>query len=107
MTFRALLAAAMLVAIPSAVLADHATSAQEGYKETHDRMMQHMMLPMSGDADKDFAMMMIAHHQGAIDMAEVELKFGKDVTLRALAEKIIEAQKKEIKEMKDWQAAHP
>lgn len=36
MTFRALLAATMLVAIPSAVFADHATSAQEGYKEAHD-----------------------------------------------------------------------
>jgi len=107
MTFRTLLAAAMFVAIPSAVFADHATSAQEGYKEAHDKMMQHMMMPMSGDADKDFAMMMIPHHQGAIDMAEVELKFGKDETLRAMAEKIIEAQKKEIKEMKDWQAAHP
>jgi len=64
-------------------------------------------LPTSGNADKDFVTMMIPHHQGAIDMAKVELKFGKDTTLRAMAEKIIEAQEKEISEMNKWRAAHP
>jgi uncharacterized protein (DUF305 family) len=50
---------------------------------------------------------MIPHHQGAIDMANIELKYGKDETLRAMAKAIVEAQEKEIKEMKDWQAKHP
>lgn len=99
MTFRSLLAVAVLVAMPSGVFADHSTTAQEGYQEAMDKMMQDMKQPMSGDADKDFAMMMMAHHQGAIDMSEVELKYGKDKTLRAMAEKVIEAQKKEIKEL--------
>jgi uncharacterized protein (DUF305 family) len=40
-------------------------------------------------------------------MARVELEYGKDPTLRALAEAIIEAQAKEIKEMQAWLAAHP
>jgi uncharacterized protein (DUF305 family) len=61
------------------------------------------MMP-SGDADKDFAMMMISHHQGAIDMAEVELKYGKDAALKEMAKKIIDAQKKEIEDFKKWQA---
>jgi uncharacterized protein (DUF305 family) len=50
--------------------------------------------------------MMIPHHQGAIDMANIELKYGKDETLRAMAKMIVEAQEKEIKEIQDWQAKH-
>ena len=107
MTFRALLAAAVIIAAPSAAFANHATSAEEAFKEASNTMMHDMMKPMTGDPDKDFAMMMLPHHQGAIDMARVELKYGKDPTLRALAEAIIEAQGKEINEMKEWTAAHP
>jgi uncharacterized protein (DUF305 family) len=58
--------------------------------------------PMTGDVDHDFAAMMIPHHQGAIDMAVGELKYGKDPEMRALAKNIIAAQKVEIKQMKDW-----
>lgn len=107
MTIKALLAAAVVIATPAIAFAHHATSAQDAYKEANDMMMQTMMMPMSGDADKDFVKMMIPHHQGAIDMAKIELKFGKDETLRAMAQAVIEAQEKEIKEMKDWQAANP
>jgi uncharacterized protein (DUF305 family) len=107
MTFKTLLAAAVIVAAPSAAFANHATSAEEAFKEANNKMMHDMTKPMSGDADKDFVMMMLPHHQGAIDMAKVELKYGKDPTLRAMAEAIIDAQEKEIKEMKEWIAAHP
>ena len=62
---------------------------------------------MTGDPDHDFAAMMIPHHQGAIDMAQVELKYGKDPTLRALCQRIIVAQKKEIALMNKWLADHP
>jgi uncharacterized protein (DUF305 family) len=65
-----------------------------------------MMMEPSGDPDKDFAMMMIPHHQGAIDMAKVELQYGKDQQLRAMAEKIIAAQEAEIAELKKWQQEH-
>ena len=57
---------------------------------------------MSGDTDRDFAMMMKVHHQGAIDMARMELKDGKDAKMRAMAKGIIEAQQKEIKEFDQW-----
>jgi uncharacterized protein (DUF305 family) len=69
-------------------------------------MQEGMEAPMSGDADRDFAGMMIPHHQGAIDMAKAELQFGKDATLRKLAKAIVGAQEKEIALMKRWQEKH-
>jgi uncharacterized protein (DUF305 family) len=66
-------------------------------------MHQAMTMEPSGDADKDFAMMMVPHHEGAIDMAKLELQHGKDPQLRAMAEKIIAAQEAEIAELKKWQ----
>ena len=50
--------------------------------------------------------MMKVHHQGAIDMARMELKDGKDAKMRAMAKGIIEAQQKEIKELEEWLAKH-
>lgn len=61
-------------------------------------------MKMTGDADRDFATMMKIHHQGAIEMAQLELKNGKDAKMRAMAKRIINAQKKEIKEIDDWLA---
>jgi uncharacterized protein (DUF305 family) len=61
----------------------------------------------SGDPDRDFVASMIPHHQGAIDMATVELQFGKDEETRQLAERIITAQQQQIAEMNAWLAKHP
>jgi uncharacterized protein (DUF305 family) len=61
----------------------------------------------TGNADRDFVLMMIPHHQGAIDMAKVEIEYGHDEELRRMAEEIIAAQEKEIGDMKAWLAAHP
>ena len=62
--------------------------------------------PATGDPDKDFVAMMIPHHQGAIDMAKVELAKGKDPTIRKMAKDIVAAQQREIKQMTDWQKKH-
>ena len=51
---------------------------------------------VDGNADADFARMMIPHHQGAIEMAKVELQFGADPVLRRLAQEIIVTQQSEI-----------
>jgi len=66
-------------------------------------MMKNMeSMKMSGDTDRDFATMMKVHHQGAIDMAQMELQSGKDAKMRAMAKRIIKAQQKEIKEFDQW-----
>ena len=59
---------------------------------------------MSGDSDKDFAMMMKMHHQGAIEMAKMELMHGKSPAMKAMAKNIIAAQKKEIAKFDRWLA---
>ena len=56
--------------------------------------------PKTGNPDHDFATMMIPHHQGAVDMAKVELVYGKDPVLRRLAQEIIVTQGQEIKVMR-------
>ncbi len=53
-------------------------------------------MTMSGDVDKDFAMMMKIHHQQAVDMSEMELAHGKSLAMKTMAKQIIAAQKKEI-----------
>ena len=70
-------------------------------------MMKSMeSMKMTGDTDRDFATMMKMHHQGAIDMAKIELQSGKDAKMRAMAKRIIDAQQKEIKEFDQWLAKH-
>lgn len=52
----------------------------------------------TGNADKDFLMMMIPHHESAVSMGEDELSHGKNLELKKMAQKIIEDQSKEIKQ---------
>lgn len=70
----------------------------------NQKMHAGMDIAFTGNADVDFARGMIAHHQGAIDMAKVELEYGKDPEMRALAEGVIAAQEKEITFMQAWLA---
>ena len=78
----------------------------KAYRDVMTKMGQGMAITYSGNADKDFVAGMIPHHQGAIDMAKVELQYGKDPQLRKLARDVIAAQQKEIAFMKSWQAKH-
>ncbi|WP_431102806.1 DUF305 domain-containing protein [Roseateles noduli] len=64
-----------------------------------DRMMAAMDVKPSGDIDRDFALMMIPHHQGAIEMAQAELRHGKNEQLRRIAQEIIVDQQQEIAAM--------
>lgn len=76
-------------------------------KKSMEGMQQKMSsMSMSGNTDHDFAMMMKEHHQGAIDMAEIELKQGNDPHLKKMASKIIAAQKKEMAEFDTWLKKH-
>ncbi|GAB3840866.1 DUF305 domain-containing protein [Hymenobacter jeollabukensis] len=65
-----------------------------------NNMMQQMHATKpKGNTDHDFAHMMMDHHRGAVEMAAVELRDGKDAMLRQMAEKISADQKKEIQEL--------
>jgi hypothetical protein len=97
---RAVLAVALVVAVALAARGDGPISGPDGFRvmivAAVGRMHLAMDVPFSGDADGDFARMMIPHHQGAIDMALAELRYGKDKRLRRLAQEIIVDQQQEI-----------
>ena len=82
-------------------MGDHSPSSH-AFAEANAKMHKDMMVKMTGNADIDFVRGMIPHHQGAIDMAKIELKYGKDPEIRKLAEAVIKAQEAEIAEMNAW-----
>ncbi len=112
-TISRLTVVAALTALPAVAFAQHdhsngpdraanMTEADKAMMEAHMKMMKNMDMKPTGDPDKDFVTMMIPHHQSAVDMARVQLTYGKDPELRALAEKIIADQEKEIAQMQAW-----
>jgi hypothetical protein len=64
------------------------------------KMMNDMTIKPTGDIDRDFTAMMVPHHQGAIDMAKAELRYGKNAQLQRIAQEIIVDQLQEIAAMK-------
>jgi uncharacterized protein (DUF305 family) len=84
-------------------------SASMGFMQRMNASMTEMdgamkAAPMNGNVDHDFAAMMIPHHKGAIAMAEAELLYGKDPTMRRLAQEIVVDQKSEVDAMNLWLA---
>lgn len=75
--------------------------AELAYEEANKKMHAGMAA-INPDPDIAFMQGMVPHHQGAVDMAEIVLKYGKDPETRALAETIIESQTKEIAQMNAW-----
>lgn len=58
---------------------------------------------LSGDEfDKLFIELMIAHHEGAVDMAELAESRALHEEIRSLSKAIISAQTQEILEMRQW-----
>jgi uncharacterized protein (DUF305 family) len=111
--------AAVVLCSSGPVMAQAASGMQHGdMKGSGDASMKmHMMMEdgqkkmqqmeMSGDPDRDFAMMMRAHHQMGIDMAKAELASGKDPTMTAAAKKIVAEQQKDIEKLDAWLKKHP
>ena len=80
---------------------------QQELMQGMNQMNQDMMTAAQyKDPDVAFAAGMLPHHIGAVKMAEVELKYGKDPEMRKLAEDIINAQQAEIEQMQKWLKAH-
>jgi uncharacterized protein (DUF305 family) len=112
MVFAALVMSAFLSTAQSARAEDMkgmtmkpATSpADQAFAASMKSMMSGMHVKPTGKPDEDFVRMMIPHHQGAVDMAKVELEYGTDPELRQLASDIVAAQDKEIAQMKAWLA---
>jgi uncharacterized protein (DUF305 family) len=88
----------------------HGGAKSDGSMQLKDSMMKGMKemdsMKTTGDTDHDFAMMMKMHHQQALDMAKIEVEQGKSAEMKAMARKIIEAQKKEIAEFDKWLRKH-
>lgn len=113
---KVLVTALILVLLSSSLWAEehhhHQPPAASQYSEEYTAFMRRMGSDMetmmrdmhapgySGDADIDFLAMMIPHHQGAVDMARLQLIYGKDPLIRQLAEEIIASQQVEIEAMK-------
>ncbi|MDB5442840.1 MAG: hypothetical protein JWP73_1216 [Phenylobacterium sp.] len=104
-----LTAPALLVALSAAagvgLAQDAAPAARERAflaenRPAMDRMMAGMAIRPAHDVDRDFAEMMIPHHQGAIDMAMLELRYGRNERLRRIAQEIIIDQQQEIAAMR-------
>nr|WP_137935271.1 DUF305 domain-containing protein [Mesorhizobium comanense] len=78
---------------------EHQKAGVPGMMQMDKDMMQGMM---HKDPDVAFVCGMIAHHMGAIDMGKVELKYGKNGWAKEMAQKVIDAQTKEIADMTEW-----
>jgi uncharacterized protein (DUF305 family) len=92
-------------AMPIQYVADRPDYAQEQpFLSENDaavnKMMADMTIKPTGDIDRDFVAMMVPHHQGAIDMAQAELKYGHNELLRRLARRIVTTQQQEITVMR-------
>jgi uncharacterized protein (DUF305 family) len=77
----------------------HQKAGMTGMMQMNKDMMQGMM---HKDPDVAFVCGMIAHHMGAIDMSKVELKYGKNAWAKEMAQKVIDAQTREIADMNEW-----
>jgi uncharacterized protein (DUF305 family) len=81
-----------------------APAAEAAYIAENVSAMTKMMIDMgirpSGDVDADFVAMMVPHHQGAIEMAQAELRYGRNESLRRMAQEIIVTQRQEITAMR-------
>jgi hypothetical protein len=86
---------AAFAAGPASATAEEASFLSENDKAM-TKMMDDMSIKPSGDVDQDFVATMVPHHQGAIDMAQAELRYGHNERLRRIAQEIVVEQQQEI-----------
>ena len=84
------------------------TAMQTDYTKSLTRMNDEMMIGMGyNDPDTTFAKSMLGHRRGALDMANLQLKYGNDPIMRQLAPQVIDSQQSEINTINKWLASHP
>lgn len=98
-TSRSLLVAVLLAGATSMAAGGETSFLADNEAAMH-RMMAAMHITPSGDVDTDFVAMMVPHHEGAIEMAQAELRHGHNESLRRLAQEIIVTQGQEIVAMR-------
>ena len=76
---------------------------QQSMQKMHNGMSS---IRSSSDSDADFVSLMLVHHQAALDMAKIELLYGKDAQIRRLAQEIVTDQQSEIELMNVWMKQH-
>ncbi len=96
------LSAMLLLAKP--ILAQNTSNAM--MKSMQSGMNKMMSMKMTGDPDHDFAMMLKEHHRSAVEMADMEIKQGRNAQVKALAGKIKASNQKEIKELDQFMSSH-
>jgi uncharacterized protein (DUF305 family) len=93
-------AAVLVTSVAAASPVDPLTEPEQCFLASTQASMRTMMAGMEGtprgDVDQDFIGQMIPHHQGAIDMAKAELRYGRNEQLRRIAQEIIVEQQAEI-----------
>lgn len=90
---------------------DHATAGQtpgDAAFAASETSMHANMAQASGETvDQAYIAKMIAHHEGAVEMAQVALAHSTDPEIRRMAQAVIDAQTTEIAEMRAWRPANP
>ena len=99
-TRRSLITAALITAVASLAAGSTEAPFLAENRAAMNTMMAAMSIEPSGDVDADFVAMMVPHHQGAINMAQAELRYGRNEQLRRLAQEIIVTQQQEIAAMR-------
>ena len=83
--------------------AQHGSDSMKEFKAADMNMMKNMnAAPYTGNPDVDFRTHMIPHHEGAIAMAKVGLKYANDAETKRMAQEIIDDQEKEVADMQAW-----
>ncbi len=105
-----LFAAVAALGIASTLPFQHLAQAQpaKGAAPAFERVREVMNtrfrdMKLTGDPDRDFAAIVIAHHEDLIFLAKTQLEYGGDRSMRQLAQKVLEEQEKQISELKEWQ----
>jgi uncharacterized protein (DUF305 family) len=85
---------------------NHGAMAKQDYMKSMQDMHQKMMATEDADPDRAFALKMIQHHQGGIDMARIVQQHGDDAEIKKMAQKTADMQRKEIAELQSWLDRH-